>query len=231
MHIRKLYHQYLSVIIVLLGIGVVPNINAASNVFVNYNKSDNLIQNTVTDIVEDKNGFIWFSTFEGLSRFDGYEFKNYPPSYTLPNSIPAGFIKKLQLDSEGQLWVATVNGLAKYNTLSDDFTVFDKNNSDLKSNEIYTLSINRNGQLLVATDENLYLYEQYSKRFLPFIVGGENLPREIKFILSEDDKTWIGSLGHGVYLLDHSTNILYDLKKITLGILILTRITSSISKR
>nr|WP_268820552.1 EAL domain-containing protein [Paraglaciecola sp. G1-23] len=197
----------------LLGIGILNPLLAANNAFVNYNKSHNLIQNTVTDIVEDKDGFIWFSTFEGLSRFDGYEFKNYVPSEKTNNALPAGFIKKLQIDTQGNLWVATVNGLAKYNTLQDNFSIYDKTNSTLKSNEIYTLAIDRNGELLVATDEDLYLYDRQSNNFLPFIVNGEKLPNEVKVIFSEQDKTWIGSLSQGLFLLDHVSNTLHDLKK------------------
>ncbi|MGJ8678866.1 EAL domain-containing protein [Paraglaciecola sp.] len=187
--------------------------HAASNAFVNYNKSHNLIQNTVTDIVEDRDGFIWFSTFEGLSRFDGYEFKNYTPSKNVKDALPAGFIKKSHIDSQGNLWIATVSGLAKYNTIQDNFTVFDKTNSSLKSNEINTLANDKNGDLLVATNEDLYLFDSQSNSFLPFSINRGKLPNEIKFILSEQDKTWIGSFGNGLFLLEHSSNRLYDLKQ------------------
>lgn len=36
-----------------------------------------LVQRTVTDIVQDSKGFIWFATWNGLNKFDGYTFKNY----------------------------------------------------------------------------------------------------------------------------------------------------------
>ena len=185
---------------------------SANNVFVNYNKSHDLIQNTITDITEDAEGFIWFSTFEGLSRFDGYDFVNYEPDSGV-NDLPAGFIKKLQIDSVGALWIATTNGLAKYNQLTDDFSVFNSNNSKLTSNEIYTLALDKNGKLLVASDKDLYVFDDLLQDFLLYQVDGAPLPSEIKFILSEEDKTWIGSLGHGIFLLDHATNTLYDLKK------------------
>ena len=80
---------------------------------------------------------MWFSTFEGLSRFDGYEFKNYRYSKNDPNSLPSNFTKKLLIDTKGNLWVATKDGLAKYNPLKDNFINYNKKNSQLKSNEIF----------------------------------------------------------------------------------------------
>jgi diguanylate cyclase (GGDEF)-like protein/PAS domain S-box-containing protein len=197
----------------LLGLFSVHYAHAANNVFVKYSKSEGLVQNTVTNSLEDANGFMWFSTFEGLSRFDGYEFKNYKHSSSDPNSLPDNFTKKLLLDSSGNLWVATKGGLAKYNSLEDNFTIFDKDNSQLNSNEIFSISLNQEGKLLVSTTANLYLYDDLANSFLPFTVNGESLPADIKVIFSEEDKTWLGTLASGIFILEHSSNTLFSLKK------------------
>ncbi|PKH00384.1 hypothetical protein CXF95_02215 [Paraglaciecola sp. MB-3u-78] len=197
----------------LLGLFLVPYSHAANNVFVKYSKSDGLVNNTVTNSLEDTHGFMWFSTFEGLSRFDGYEFKNYRHSRKDPNSLPDNFTKKLLLDSQGKLWVATQNGLAKYNPLKDNFTNYNKDNSQLNSNEIFTIALNKDGNLLVSTAANLYLYDNLANSFLPFTVNGEKLPVDIKVIFSEPDKTWLGGIGQGIFILDHSTNTLFSLQE------------------
>jgi diguanylate cyclase (GGDEF)-like protein/PAS domain S-box-containing protein len=197
----------------LLGLFFTPYSNAANNVFVKYSKSDGLVQNTVTNSLEDKNGFMWFSTFEGLSRFDGYEFKNYRYSRKDPHSLPDNFTKKLLLDSSQNLWVATQNGLAKYNPLKDNFTNYNKDNSQLNSNDIFTIALNQDGKLLVSTAENLYFYDEIADSFLPFTVNGEKLPADMKVIFSESDKTWIGTLASGIFILEHSSNTLFSLKK------------------
>jgi diguanylate cyclase (GGDEF)-like protein/PAS domain S-box-containing protein len=186
---------------------------AANNVFVKYSKSEGLVQNTVTNSLEDTHGYMWFSTFEGLSRFDGYEFKNYRHSKSDPTSLPHNFTKKLLLDSQGNLWVATKNGLAKYNSLKDNFTNYNKDNSQLNSNEIFTIALNKDGNLLVSTAANLYLYDDLASSFLPFTVNGKKLPADIKVIFSEPNKTWIGSLASGIFILEHSSNTLYSLKE------------------
>ncbi|WP_293763931.1 two-component regulator propeller domain-containing protein, partial [uncultured Paraglaciecola sp.] len=186
---------------------------AANNAFVKYSKSEGLVQNTVTNSLEDTHGYMWFSTFEGLSRFDGYEFKNYRHSKSDPTSLPHNFTKKLLLDSQGNLWVATKNGLAKYNSLKDNFTNYNKDNSQLNSNEIFTIALNKDGNLLVSTAANLYLYDDLASSFLPFTVNGKKLPADIKVIFSEPNKTWIGSLASGIFILEHSSNTLYSLKE------------------
>jgi ligand-binding sensor domain-containing protein len=212
-HIRYLLTLRNFFLILLLGLSSVHFTHAANNVFVKYSKSEGLVQNTVSNILEDSEGFMWFSTFEGLSRFDGYEFKNYKYSKKTPHSLPNNFTKKLLLDSFGTLWVATQNGLAKYNPIKDNFTNYNKDNSQLDSNEIFTIALNKDGDLLVSTTANLYLYDDLADSFLPFTVNGEKLPTDIKVIFSEEDKTWLGSLASGIFILEHSSNTLFSLKK------------------
>ncbi|MFT6283842.1 MAG: diguanylate cyclase (GGDEF)-like protein/PAS domain S-box-containing protein [Arenicella sp.] len=213
MHIFYLLTFRSFLLSLLLGLFFIPYSHAANNVFVKYSKSDGLVQNTVTNSLEDTNGFMWFSTFEGLSRFDGYEFKNYRHSRKDPHSLPDNFTKKLLLDSSQNLWVATQNGLAKYNPLKDNFTNYNKDNSQLNSNDIFTIALNQDGKLLVSTAENLYFYDEIADSFLPFTVNGEKLPADMKVIFSESDKTWIGTLASGIFILEHSSNTLFSLKK------------------
>jgi ligand-binding sensor domain-containing protein len=155
---------------------------------------------------------MWFTTFEGLSRFDGYEFKNYRHSKKDPHSLPDNLAKELLIDTQGHLWVATLNGLAKYNPLKDNFINYNKGNSELNSNEIFTLALNHEGKLLVYTAENLYTYNPLDDSFIPFTVEGESLPADIKVILSEPDKTWLGTLANGIFILEHASNTLFSLK-------------------
>ncbi len=171
-----------------------------------------LSQGTIIDIVEDQQGFLWFATFNGLNRFDGYEFQTYHHQADDSSSLPGNLIKKLLIDAGGQLWIATTNGLAKYNLYSDNFTVYHSQNSTLENNDIMTLGLSAESQLLVADDANLYRYNAILDDFQIVETAGLPLPSEIKSIFSEQDMTWIGSFGHGIFILDHETEILYDLR-------------------
>src|SRR5713226_5974220 len=76
-----------------------------------YTTADGLAHNTVNRIARDSRGFLWFCTFEGLSRFDGYGFT----TYDLAQGLPSQFINDLLETRDGQYWVATAAGLCRFN--------------------------------------------------------------------------------------------------------------------
>src|SRR5262245_51977186 len=71
-----------------------------------YGVSEGLPNNRVTAIHQDAKGYVWFATYEGLSRFDGYRFINYSTRDGLGHSIINGIAE----DSNGYLWIATNGG-------------------------------------------------------------------------------------------------------------------------
>lgn len=73
---------------------------------VNYTIKEGLPSNTVYCIEQDDQGFIWFGTAAGLSRYDGYEFINYG----LADGLPDMDILKFFKDSKGRIWLYTNNG-------------------------------------------------------------------------------------------------------------------------
>ncbi|WP_339899885.1 EAL domain-containing protein [Paraglaciecola polaris] len=181
--------------------------------FDNLTKADGLAQNTVIDTVEDSRGFMWFATANGLSRFDGYEFVNYQNNPNDINSLPHDFVRTLLVDKKGVLWVGTQNGLASYNAQADNFTRYNQQNSGLDGNIIYALNTTPEGILLVASEISLFTYSPNSNDFTQVDILTNRLPPEVKSILAEEELTWIGTYGHGIYVLDNQTKTLYDLKK------------------
>src|SRR5688500_13670305 len=68
---------------------------------------DGLAQNTVSSIVKDKYGFMWFGTWNGLCRYDGYNFKVYSTIPGDSTSIANNRIHYIYKDREGTLWITT----------------------------------------------------------------------------------------------------------------------------
>ena len=213
MHIRYFKNLGLLLFYLVLSHCLISPAYASNSEFQNFSLAQGLSQNTVSDIVEDKRGFMWFATFDGLNRFDGYEFKKYMNNPTVSNSLPHNSVRKLILDAQGNLWVATLSGLARYVEKTDSFIVYNKQNSALHYDDIFTLALDKNGQLLIADEKNLYIYNENKNQIVIKESTGLAIPPEIKFIFSELDKTWIGTLGHGIFILDNNTNQLYDLKQ------------------
>jgi len=79
--------------------------------FKSYSAADGLVSDDVSKIVADSRGFLWFCTVEGLSRFDGYRFKNYTQEQGLPHQS----VNDLLETADGDYLVATSNGLAVLN--------------------------------------------------------------------------------------------------------------------
>lgn len=71
-----------------------------------YTVADGLAQDTVGDIFQDSRGYLWFSTAEGVSRFDGYTFQTYDTADGLPHSV----INYVREDPRGRVWVAAMAG-------------------------------------------------------------------------------------------------------------------------
>lgn len=92
--------------------------------FRHFSNADGLSQNHVNAILQDRQGFMWFATAEGLNRFDGYEFTVYRHVDNDSTSIPNDNVNELFLDSHGEIWLGSAGGLARYNRERNTFTSF-----------------------------------------------------------------------------------------------------------
>jgi signal transduction histidine kinase/ligand-binding sensor domain-containing protein len=126
-------------------------------VFEHITANDGLPQNSVNSIVQDKRGFIWFATQDGLCRYDGSQIKVFRPKSGAPRALQAGFIFRLFADSRGEIWAATTGGgLAKYNSVSADFTIYRRDPSNPKSlpgDNVNDIAEDNEGYLWIALAE------------------------------------------------------------------------------
>ena len=103
-------------IIVLLLLAVIscaPLRAQESYYFKTLNVQSGLSQNTVNVILQDRQGYMWFGTKDGLNRYDGYRFKIF--KHTPDGSIlPSNFITALCEDPAGDIWIGTDAGLGLY---------------------------------------------------------------------------------------------------------------------
>jgi ligand-binding sensor domain-containing protein len=91
--------------------------------FRHYQVENGLSNNAVICSLQDKKGFLWFGTKDGLNRFDGYTFKIFRNNSTDSQSIGNNFIHCIYEDKQGVLWVGTENGLYSYNETTENFNL------------------------------------------------------------------------------------------------------------
>lgn len=84
-----------------------------------------LSHETVSAMVQDREGFLWFGTWDGLDRWDGREVKNHSHDPGDPRSLSNSHIAALLVDSNGSLWVATLGGIQRYDRRSREFQRFE----------------------------------------------------------------------------------------------------------
>ena len=92
--------------------------------FKHYTTRDGLSQGFIYHMMKDSRGFLWFSTSDGVNRFDGYNFKVFKPIYNDSNSIAGTRINSVVEDRSGMLWMGSNEALNCYNFKTNTFKHF-----------------------------------------------------------------------------------------------------------
>ncbi|MFC1579167.1 two-component regulator propeller domain-containing protein [Pseudomonadota bacterium] len=128
-----------------------------------------LTQQTIIQIFQDSEGFLWILTQEGISKYNGFELENFRYSPTNLNSISSNYVTRITEDLDGVLWIATVGGgLNKYNraenTFSAIFTSENRRKTPL-SNDIRTIFRSRDGNILLGYRDAFSFFDPKSGEF------------------------------------------------------------------
>jgi signal transduction histidine kinase/ligand-binding sensor domain-containing protein/CheY-like chemotaxis protein/AraC-like DNA-binding protein len=104
---------------------------------------DELVNNEVTSIIQDKNGFIWFGTRGGLQRFDGYEMKLLKNDFGKGNNLFSQSIEVLHNGKKNNIWIGTKSGgLGEYDLETGRIRNYINNNQHVSGfNADYIISI------------------------------------------------------------------------------------------
>lgn len=140
-----------------------------NSIFEHISLIDGLSQSTVNTIFQDKDGFLWFGTGNGLNKYDGYNFTVYKHNPSDTNSLSNDFINVIYGDTKGNLWIGTEGGLNKFNSLSGKFTRYiysPKNKNTISFNSVMTINEDNSGKLWIGTyGGGLVLYNYDSDNF------------------------------------------------------------------
>ena len=125
----------------------------------NLSIGDGLPNNTVSAITQDRFGYLWLGTLNGLVRYDGYNIKTYTPVKDDSLSIDNRWINKIFEDQTGSLWIGTTTGLNLFNCKTENFTRY------LNSISVMDICDDGIGNLWVAANKGLYQFNRENNTF------------------------------------------------------------------
>lgn len=127
-----------------------------------------LSQNSVYCILQDSRGFMWFGTWDGLNKYDGYEFT----IYNLRIGLSGQTVNDIHEDCDGILWIGTDGGLNKFDRENNRLTSYrhdpDKLNG-LASNNVTSIEEDRLGNLWIGTHAGINMLDKETMRFHSFL--------------------------------------------------------------
>ncbi|NVJ61111.1 MAG: response regulator [Gammaproteobacteria bacterium] len=135
--------------LVVIGLIIILTVHVhATNQFQHLTTSDGLAGPLVRDIAQDKNGFLWFATAYGLSRYDGYKFKNFYHNKDDRHSLSSNNLWKLHFDDNDNLWVVSSLGIDRFNGINFDRYLIDTD----RITSIESI----NSRIIIGTNNGIY---------------------------------------------------------------------------
>lgn len=159
---------------------------------------DGLYNGTINDIAQDSYGQMWFATWDGLMRYDGYTVRNYSPVIGDSLGLPAKQVAKLFYDSKDNLWVVTMDGICRYDSSKDKFILYDIENQEKSFNSARMFE--SNNLLIIIFRESLYYLEieninqNYTFKSLPITdLQGNTLALPLRSMNVINNELWIST--------------------------------------
>lgn len=182
--------------------------------FSNLSLGNGLSQITVTSILQDSKGFMWFGTRNGLNRFDGYNFDVFVNNAEDNTSISDNHILCMTEDNNQNLWIGTNKGLNHLDIATNKFKryFFESNNpNSLYHNTILSIFFDDQNNLWVGTNQGLNLYDPNTDSFHRIKIDNLLDGNRVNAIVKDDNKLYIGTLSQGliIYNLDNKQYKVY----------------------
>lgn len=137
--------------------------------------------------LQDKMGFMWFGTKDGLNRFDGYSFKTYRKTTGKLGSIGNNYIHTLFEDKKGILWVGTEQGLYEYLNKTEEFRLVPAT-ADMYIDKIVE---DTKGNLWIISYYKLFRYSKQTKKLEGY--DPQKFFVATSFCTTPDGFVWVGT--------------------------------------
>ena len=181
--------------------------------FQHFGVEQGMSSESIASIYQDNRGYMWFLTYNGVDRYDGYNFKTfkYPKKDKI---VPSLFNNTICEDKDGIFWVASLNGgIEKFDPVNGTFHNYlpdPKNQANDWSNTVISICIDKYEAVWIGSGDGLYKFNKKTESFTAFKHDKNDtfsLAHNSVNCIYEDKegKLWIGT-GAGLDRFDRQTN-------------------------
>lgn len=170
----------------------------SQRVFNHLTREDGLSSNNVSCFVQDKIGFLWIGTNNGINRFDGTNFKSYKFDVRSTASLSSSNILSLCFDKRNRLWVGTAYGMNLYDSQNDKFLRIAAS-PKVTSQYLNVLYEDNSGRILAGTSHGIAYYNETNKKvdlIKSSLFGGKSI---LSIFQDKNYNIWIGTEEYGLY--------------------------------
>ena len=176
--------------------------HAVSPRFTHLKLEDGLSQGTILALHEDKNGFMWIGTQDGLNRYDGYEIKVFESEPFDDETVSSSWINDIDEDADGALWLATRRGLSRMDPVTEKFSSFRNdpdNETSIPDDALRDVLVDSEGRIWTASRKGVARMDAERKgvfeRFEYDPADSTSLCHPDAFSLFEDSSglIWVGT--------------------------------------
>lgn len=178
------------------------SVSSAAHYFSNLSVKDGLSQLHVTSIYQDRLGYMWFGTRNGLNRFNGNTFEIYWNRADDLESISSNSITCITEDAQNKIWVGTENGLNCLNPSGHGFKrYYFPDETGSSNNRITSLCSDQRGRLWVGTISGMFIYQEKGDSLQRVNIRGIE-SNSISTILEKDSYLYLATSTNGLLLYD-----------------------------
>jgi PAS domain S-box-containing protein len=173
---KKVTITFVLIFLFIFPIGI-SSINIEDITFEHISVEQGLPNSSVFCILQDKQGFMWFGTQHGLTRYDGHNFKVYASDPRAPLKLSHNLVISLFEDSKGIMWVGTWGGgLNRFDRKKETFETFKHkpdDNTSLNQDTINAIFEDSHSNLWICTDNGLSRFNRATNSFKRYLYKGD----------------------------------------------------------
>ncbi|MDD4823142.1 MAG: two-component regulator propeller domain-containing protein [Bacteroidales bacterium] len=146
---------------------------------------EGISNNAILSLCQDRDGYIWLGTCDGLNLWDGNEMQLFPPSPQIANYLSGNLIEEIVITDDNLFWIRTNHGLDKLNPTSKSV----ERHSELQGS--FMFATRKSDEVFVFfNSDGLQYYNKQKKYFEKAVLKGVELINVLDIVLAKEDELW-----------------------------------------